>query len=198
MSCIHFDFSCVVLAAAGIITGLYAWKLADFIPSRSLPLPPGPKGHWFFGIKKQLPRKEPWKVYASWAQSYSGNYFKNFVSRCSIAEKKPEPVISFPIYNRTVIVANDLQSVSDLLERRAGNTSDRPEQYMSHHVCGRSKTVFNVTSQDPRFKVYRKLLQQGLGLRSTKTYWPTLQEELETLLRGLAESPQHYVRHVRR
>jgi cytochrome P450 len=197
MTCIHFDFSWVVLATAGILTRLFLFNLADFIPSHSLPLPPGPKGHWFFGIKKQLPRKEPWKVYASWAQSYSGNQVF-FLSCCSIADKKPEPVISFPIYNRTVIIANDLQSISDLLERRAGNTSDRPEQYMSHQVCGRSKTVFNITSRDPRFKVYRKLLQQGLGLRSTKTYWPTLQEELETLLNGLAESPQQYVQHVRR
>lgn len=110
----------------------------------------------------------------------------------------PEPVISFRVFNRPVIVVNDLQSITDLLQQRVGNTSDRPEQYMSHHVCGRSKTVFNISSSDPRHKIYRRLLQQGLGLKSTKTYWPTLQEELETLLKGLSESPQNYVQHIRR
>lgn len=195
MDTTHSNFSQVVLATTGILIAvfLYSWKLSS---SRSHPLPPGPKGHWFFGIKKQLPRQEPWKTYASWAKSYEGEF--NLILACSVADRASEPIISFQIYNRTVIVLNDVQAVSDLLEKRASNYSDRPEQYMSHVVCGRSKTAFNVSSQDPRHKSYRKLLQQGLGSKSTKTYWHILQEELDTLLGGLANSPQKYIQHVRR
>ncbi len=39
-----------------------------------LPLPPGPKGHWFFGVKKLLPREEPWKTYAAWSKLHQGQY----------------------------------------------------------------------------------------------------------------------------
>lgn len=163
---------------------------------RYRPLPPGPKGHWFFGIKKQLPHKEPWKTYASWSKLYNGKHPR--ASAILYLIRHIEPVISFRVYNRTIIVLNDLRSVSDLLEGRADIYSDRPEQYMSHTVCGRSKTVFNISSQDPHHKIYRRLIQQGTGSKSTKTYWPILQEELGKLLEGLSDTPENYVQHVRR
>ncbi|KAF9449723.1 cytochrome P450 [Macrolepiota fuliginosa MF-IS2] len=165
------------LAAIGFLLFVCSIKLKA---SHSRPLPPGPIGHWFFGIKKQLPHKEPWKTYASWSKLYD------------------ESVISFQVYNRTIIVLNDVQSVTDLLERRANIYSDRPEQYMSHTICGRSKTVFNISSQDPHHRIYRRLVQEGTGSRSTKAYWPVLQEELGKLLEGLGDTPENYVQHVRR
>lgn len=97
-----------------------------------------------------------------------------------------------------MVVLNDLQSVSDLLDRKASIYSDRPEMYMSHTVCGRSKTAFNISSQDPRHRTYRRLIQQGLGSKSTKTYWPILQDELAKLQEGLSQAPENYVQHIRR
>lgn len=33
-----------------------------------LPLPPGPQGSLFYGVKKLLPAVEPWKTYAAWSK----------------------------------------------------------------------------------------------------------------------------------
>ncbi|KXN87802.1 O-methylsterigmatocystin oxidoreductase [Leucoagaricus sp. SymC.cos] len=170
-----------LVLASGILLVLFLLRCSTLFTSAvHLPLPPGPAGHWFYGVKKMLPRKEPWKTYASWSRMYN------------------VPIVSFRVYNRTIIVLNDAKSVSDLLEKRASIYSDRPAQYMSQTICGRSKTVFNISSQDPHHKIYRRLVQHGLGTRGTKTYSPILQEELANLLDNLVISPQDFVQHVRR
>jgi hypothetical protein len=39
-----------------------------------LPLPPGPCPKFFTGNAHQLPKKEPWLTYATWAESYGAHY----------------------------------------------------------------------------------------------------------------------------
>ncbi|KAF5352416.1 hypothetical protein D9756_006291 [Leucocoprinus leucothites] len=173
------SFFWLSISSVILVVLLISRRSTLFKPSQ-LSLPPGPTGHWFYGVKNMLPRKEPWKVYASWSRGYNS------------------PIISFRIYNRTIIVLNDAKSVSDLLEHRASLYSDRPNQYMSQTICGRSKTVFNISSQDPHHRIYRRLVQQGLGPKRTKLYSPILQEELTKLLENLEQSPKGFVQHVRR
>lgn len=102
------------------------------------------------------------------------------------------------MYNRRIVVLNDVAAVHDLLEKRSNIYSDRPRFPMLHDVCDRRKTVFNVSSLDSRHKKYRKLLKTGLNARVTQEYWPLLQSELEVLLNGFAADPKEFKKHIRR
>lgn len=107
-------------------------------------------------------------------------------------------MISFRVYNRRTVVLNSRKAVHDLLDRRAALYSDRPKTLMYNVLCGRGQSVFNVSSLGQRHQTYRKLLQSGLGQQATLQYWPVLEQELYTLLDGLAESPKDYEWHFRR
>ncbi|KAJ7710621.1 cytochrome P450 [Mycena rosella] len=146
----------------------------------SLPLPPGPRGSLFTGIKAKLPKSEPWKTYAAWGSHYGG------------------PMISFRVCNRLTIVLNTHTAVHDLLERRAGIYSGRPASWMFGVICGRAKAVFNISATDARHRIYRRLLQRGLGGQAVKDYWPVLEEEVDILIRGLTDTPDEFEQQIRR
>ncbi|KAJ7595334.1 cytochrome P450 [Mycena floridula] len=152
------------------------WLLSLRRSRSKLPLPPGPTGSWLFGIKDQLPTSEPWKTYAQW-----GNHFE-------------ESVISFKIYNRRVIVLNDVSSIRNLLDKRASIYSDRPKSWMTE-LCARGNTVFNISSLGARHKQYRRLIQTGLRPHD---YSPVIKEQVETLVQGLIASPKDFEAHFRR
>ncbi|KAJ6479873.1 cytochrome P450 [Mycena vulgaris] len=146
----------------------------------SLPLPPGPTGNLLTGIKAKLPRSEPWRTYAAWGAHYGS------------------PLLSFRVYNRLTIVLNTHTAVHELLERRAGIYSGRPISWMFQVICGRANAVFNISADHPRHRIYRRLLQRGLSANAVKGYSPILEDEVEILIRGLRDTPDHFEQHLRR
>ncbi|KAG6853550.1 hypothetical protein C0991_003342 [Blastosporella zonata] len=153
-----------------------------------LPLPPGPQGYFFSGVKHLLGTTEPWKLYDIWAHHFTSG------TSLSIPTLNTDPnfahflgsIISFRVYNRQIVVLNDASAVYELLEKRANIYSDRPNSPMFNDVCGRGKAIFNISSLDQRHKQYRRLLNTGLNARATQQYWPLLQSELDILLNGNA------------
>ncbi|KAF8958869.1 cytochrome P450 [Flammula alnicola] len=143
-------------------------------------LPPGPRGNFFSGVRSLLPTTEPWKTYAEWSKQFEN------------------PVISFRVYNRIIIVLNDVKSIHTLLDQRAHIYSDRPFSWMFNVICGRGKAIFNISSLDPRHRIYRRLLQAGLGERATKEHWQTMRDETKILLEGFMSSPADWQQHIRR
>ncbi|KAG6856615.1 hypothetical protein H0H87_002570 [Tephrocybe sp. NHM501043] len=107
-------------------------------------------------------------------------------------------IISFRVYNRRIVVLNDVVAVHNLLEKRANIYSDRPKSPMYHDICARGKAIFNISSLDRRHREYRSLLNTGLNARATQEYWPLIQSEVEILLEGFATSPKDYEKHIRR
>ncbi|TFK41710.1 cytochrome P450 [Crucibulum laeve] len=166
-------FAIIFIFSVGVLS------LAQTSQTR-LPLPPGPKGSIISGVAGLMPKLEPWKTYASWSRHFG------------------DPIISFRVYNRIIVVLNDVTSVRNLLEKRAHIYSDRPVSWMYNTICDRGKAIFNVSSLDERHKQYRKLLKTGLGVRATRDFWPLLQTEVETLVEGLTRSPEKHESHIRR
>ncbi|PPQ75850.1 hypothetical protein CVT24_000608 [Panaeolus cyanescens] len=146
---------------------------------KGLRLPPGPPRRPFTKNLHQIPRSYPWLTYSDWAKQYG-------------------PVFSFGLFNKTTIVLNSAKSVNDLLEHKASIYSDRPVRWMGGELAGRKKTIFFMSSQVPEFKEYRRLLQSGLNPRASKSYRPIQIQEVQVLLRGLLETPQDFVSHIRR
>ncbi|KAJ7936986.1 cytochrome P450 [Mycena leptocephala] len=145
-----------------------------------LPLPPGPRGNLFSGIRSQLPKSEPWKTYAAWGTRYGG------------------PILCYRIYNRLTFVLNTHDAVHELLERRAAIYSGRPVSWMFQVICGRAHAVFNISGLHPRHKIYRRLLQGGLSAQAVKKYGSVIEDEADVLINGLRETPRLFEQHIRR
>lgn len=165
-----------LLGAAILATAAY-WYLSK--SARRLRLPPGPKPRLLFGNLYQLPSTEPWLTYADWAKAFG-------------------PIVYFQTLQRQVVVLNSLKAASDLLDARSHIYSDRPVIWMAGELAGRKKTVFHTRFLDPRFKLFRKLLNAGLNARTSRNYRPIQIEEKNVLLKALATNPEDFVGHVRR
>ncbi|EPQ53791.1 cytochrome P450 [Gloeophyllum trabeum ATCC 11539] len=146
---------------------------------RSTPVPPGPRSWRIGGVTHLIPKKHPWLSYARWSERFG-------------------PIISFRVYNQTVVVLNDTKAVHELLDKRQAFYSDRPRSWMLHDLCGRANTVFNISATNDRHRKYRTLLRGGLSPQATLSYAPLLECELADLVTRLNDSPALYREHIRR
>lgn len=162
-----------------------------------LPLPPGPRGNLFSGIRSQLPKSEPWKTYAAWGARYGGELSPSHRGTVFVPHL-PGPILCYRIYNRLTFVLNTHDAVHELLERRAAIYSGRPVSWMFQVICGRAHAVFNISGLHPRHKIYRRLLQGGLSAQAVKEYWSVIEDEADILIDGLRETPRLFEQHIRR
>ncbi|KAG2138718.1 cytochrome P450 [Suillus bovinus] len=167
--------------SSGIIIILVA-AATFFIYSRRrsrLPLPPGPPSRPFVGNAHQiLPKNEPWRTYATWAETYG-------------------PVYSFRVPNRQFIVLSSLKAATELLDARAATYSDRPKIWMIE-LAKRNLNPFNVSFNHPYFKAYRTVLKNSLSTRAIQKYRSVQTEECRVLLHALHNDPDRFADHIRR
>lgn len=97
-----------------------------------------------------------------------------------------------------MIMLNTHAAVSDLLETRSSIYSDRPRTQMYGELIGRKWNVFNISFDNPRHKIYRKLLRTGLNPRAIQGYRPLMERESMIFLRGLLKKPKEFASHARR
>ncbi|PFH49406.1 hypothetical protein AMATHDRAFT_147746 [Amanita thiersii Skay4041] len=162
----------IVIAILGICIRLYS------ISAPRQHLPPGPPSKIFSGNVHQIPKSEYWRTYQQWSQLYG-------------------PIIFFRTFSRRFVVLNTFKSAADLLDSRSSLYSDRPPAWMQSELVGRKFTVFNISSQHPRFKIYRKLLHKGLSARAIQDYRSLIQDQSQKLLRSLADAKGYFVPYLR-
>jgi hypothetical protein len=97
-----------------------------------------------------------------------------------------------------VVVLNSIQAITDLLDGRSAIYSDRIQPYFHCELVNRKYSVFNISSQHPRFRVYRRMMQTGLNPRAVKRYEAVIAQERATLLLALLSNPERFVTHLRR
>ncbi|OAX32518.1 cytochrome P450 [Rhizopogon vinicolor AM-OR11-026] len=122
----------------------------------------------------------------------------SLVLRPGKSSSNDSPITFHRVFGRKFIVLNTLKAANDLLESRSNIYSDRPMACMYKELVNRGMAVFNVSSQHPRFKVYRRLLNTSLNARAVGRYDGILYDERLILLRGLATEPEAFIRHLRR
>lgn len=108
------------------------------------------------------------------------------------------PLVYFRMFNTRVLILNSGKSALDLLETRSAIYSDRPKAWMLGVLAGRELAVFTVSFLHPRFKTYRKLLHAGLNPRAVREYSGIQMQETRTLLKGLIQTPENFVAHIKR
>ncbi|KAJ7061569.1 cytochrome P450 [Mycena amicta] len=158
------------VAAVLLILPVVLWR---FLKPKALPLPPGPPKRFLSGNLHQLPKIKPWLAYAEWSKEYG-------------------PIMTLQIFNRTTIILTSAKCALDLLDSRAGIYSDRPMLWMLHKLAGNASSMFGLSSSDPRFPRYRKMLVAGLNRRSVGRYRSVLEMRLKGLLKGISENADNY------
>lgn len=106
--------------------------------------------------------------------------------------------MTFRVFGRRTIVLNTYQAAVDLLDLRAKLYSDRPRAWMLTELVGRGKAVFNVSSQNPRFPAYRRLMQHTLNPKAVINYAELMDQENRLFLERLENDPKGFVGHLRR
>ncbi|KAJ3561809.1 hypothetical protein NP233_g9970 [Leucocoprinus birnbaumii] len=161
----------VVLLCACLAAGVWRYR-------ETFRLPPGPPAS-LLGNAHHIPRTLPWVAFKKLADEYG-------------------PLICLWMFRSKTFVLNDYQTATALLDQRSSIYSSRPTFWMSGHLAGRSEVVFLTKTTSPRFKIYRTLLHKTLNPRAIQTYKALQTSECQTLLRGLLETPEKFVIHLRR
>lgn len=97
------------LGFALLLMGLF--KVRN-IGTRPKNLPPGPPTKWLLGNLLQMPREKAYLQFKKWADEYG-------------------PIYTLILGTQTTIVLTDAEIVKDLLDKRSGIYSSRPEAYLS-------------------------------------------------------------------
>ncbi|KAJ3561807.1 hypothetical protein NP233_g9969 [Leucocoprinus birnbaumii] len=142
-------------------------------------LPPGPPAT-FLGNAHHIPRTENWVAFKNFADQYNSS------------------ILCLWMFNSETFILNDYRTATALLDHRSSIYSSRPTFWMAGYLAGRTSTVFGTKSTNPRFKIYRTLLHKTLNPRAIRTYRALQLAECQTLLKGLLETPDDFIAHLRR
>ncbi|KAF5363577.1 hypothetical protein D9756_000139 [Leucocoprinus leucothites] len=146
---------------------------------KSRRLPPGPPAT-LLGNAHHIPRTEHWIAFKKFADQYAS------------------PMICIWMFNAETFILNDYLTATTLLDHRSSIYSSRPTAWMAGYLAGRTDNVFATKTANPRFKVYRTLLHKTLNPRAIQAFRALQITECQTLLRGLLETPDDFMAHVRR
>jgi cytochrome P450 len=102
------------------------------------------------------------------------------------------------MFGKTTVVINSAKVVQDLLEARSAIYSDRPLNIMGGVLAQRKDIVFSISSQHPRFKMYRRLMNGGLSPKVALDYRSIQLEELHRFMRAIERTPEKFKQEVKR
>ncbi|KAG7087458.1 hypothetical protein E1B28_013424 [Marasmius oreades] len=172
----------------GIITGCFltlsilfcAFRLLVKSYRRGLRLPPGPTGIPILGniLQVQAQRDVPlWIEYSNWAQTYGD-------------------VFSFSVFGSRTVVLNSYKAITELLEHRSHNYSDRPRQTMLVELM-RWNWMFSLMEYSDQWRLHRKTFHQSFHPRSLSEYHDIQRRRTAQLVKKLLTSPNDFFQHVR-
>ncbi|KAI0196404.1 cytochrome P450 [Astrocystis sublimbata] len=107
------------------------------------------------------------------------------------------PIYSLILGTQTMIVLSSDQAVKDLLDRRSGIYSSRPDMYLGHNIVGGSNRMVLMEYGDT-WRMIRGVVHNMLNLKSSRAYVPYQDLESKAMLVGLLEEPSKFFNHIRR
>ncbi|KAK0469561.1 cytochrome P450 [Desarmillaria tabescens] len=143
---------------------------------RRATFPPGPKGLPLIGNLWDVPSEYPWITYAQWTSIYGD-------------------VLYLDTPGNPTVVLNSAQAAEDLLEKRSGNYSDRPDFTMIHLVGWGIDMGFMRYSD--WWRMHRRIFHQYFQPRAIPAYYPVQMRSSAVLLQQLLKSPDPFALHVR-
>ncbi|KAI0049998.1 cytochrome P450 [Auriscalpium vulgare] len=163
-----------------VLAGAALWLLKLVLSKKPAGrLPPGPPGLPLLANIFDLPQKEQWKTFTEWGRKYG-------------------PITHVSALGQSVVVLNDVNAASEMLDKKSTIYSDRPVLVMGGELTGWKDTLA-LTRYGDRFKEYRKHMHSVMGSRTNieKTHGLFETEALEFLKRVLRK-PQDLAENIRK
>ncbi|OCH88086.1 cytochrome P450 [Obba rivulosa] len=158
---------CIGVIFAGILG--YSWKNAF---PRSLPYPPGPKGWPLIGNVLDVPKSYPWTVYRDWSRKYG-------------------TIVHLRVFGQSIVVLNTAKAVSDLLEARSANYSDRVRPVMVPLMGLDWNVAF--MPYGSAWRQHRRAVHQYFDSDSIRGYEPVQLKTARQLLGHLRREPADFL-----
>ncbi|KAJ7627566.1 cytochrome P450 [Mycena polygramma] len=164
------------LAVLGI-TGVVLKAILDRRNStRGLPYPPGPKPKPIIGNALDIPTSLPWLTYADWAKRYGD-------------------IMHITILGAHIIVINSAEVASEILEKRSGNYSSRPDIPVMH-MNGWMMNM-GLKKYNDEWRKDRRILHQRFRPDAAPSLHPIELAKTQELLINLLETPNDFTTHFK-
>ncbi|KZV60974.1 cytochrome P450 [Peniophora sp. CONT] len=161
----------------GIAAGLALVLTVRYLTSPWRKLPPGPSGLPILGNALQLADKQ-WLKFSAWRKVYGDVLFLN-------AAGQP------------MVVLNSQKAAADLLDRRAGIYSDRPQFIVASDIMTSGLLVV-FTRYGDIWRRMRKAAHEGLNKGVVKDFYDYQTTEALLLARDGLKNPAAWDKHLRR
>ncbi|KAB5589862.1 Cytochrome P450 family oxidoreductase [Ceratobasidium theobromae] len=140
-------------------------------------LPPSPPKHWFWGNKDIL--NQPYK-YVSLGVEY---------------KQKLGDIISLSTPLDTTIIVNTMELATELLEKHAAITANRPRNIMVQDILGWSRGI-GIRQHDEGHKKLRRVIASALHATAARTYASQHVDSTLDLLRRISNAPAAFRQHT--
>ncbi|KAB5539440.1 cytochrome P450 [Coniochaeta sp. 2T2.1] len=166
----------ILLGAVALVAFICIFMLR--IGSRPAGLPPGPSTIPILGNLHQIPARDSHLQFQKWAKEYG-------------------PVYSLIMGTKTFIVLSSDVAVKDLLDKRSGIYSSRPDSYIGAEIISGGLRVL-LMQYGPTWRMIHRMVHNILNITAAKSYVPYQELENKQMLLGLLDDPNSFVNHVRR
>ncbi|KAK1232043.1 hypothetical protein PQX77_004826 [Marasmius sp. AFHP31] len=150
----------------------------DLARRRQTSLPPGPKGLPILGNIRDIANRQDslWITYCQWAQRFGD-------------------VFHLSVFGDHTIVLSSLEAVTELLEKRSQNYSDRPDMPMLVGLIGGDRQIAFMRYSDS-WRLHRKTFHQSFQDSSLPAYYDVQRDAVTELMGKLTTAPEGFFDHI--
>ncbi|KAI0066974.1 cytochrome P450 [Artomyces pyxidatus] len=152
------------------------WARSYIRKRHALPLPPGPKGLPIVGNMFELGTDLVHVKHRDWSREFDSD------------------IISVSVFGETTVVLNSIEAITDLLDKRGSNYSDRPNMVMIMDLMGWDWS-FSLMRYGQKWREYRRVFQHYFNVISE--HRPIQLTVSDDLLSRLHRDPQHFLHHLK-
>jgi len=188
LSSIHLS-----LIALGVVLLVVAWS---YFPKPKYH--PGPTPLPLIGNLLQIPRETPWVTYKEWSEQYGESLHSSVLQSPLSFTKSPQPgpCIHLEVVGKHVLVLNEGKDAEELFSKRGLSNSERPHLVMAGELVGFGRGLA-LLPYDEDAREARKLIHLTVGAKNLTTYTTLLEAETMRYLRGLRDTPENFLNHLK-
>ncbi|KAH6879558.1 cytochrome p450 monooxygenase [Thelonectria olida] len=168
-----------VLIGLGLIAStLWLVYRVTKVGQRPPGFPPGPPTVPLLGNLHLMPTKRPHLQFQKWAKQYG-------------------PIYSLILGTKTMVVLSSDETVKDLLDKKSGVYSDRPDMYIGQRIASGNLRLV-VMRYGNNWRMIHRMIHKALNIKAAVTYVPYQDLENKVLLAGILDTPKNFLLHIRR
>ncbi|KAI1363146.1 cytochrome P450 [Xylaria arbuscula] len=166
-----------LLLSVTFVTVLLYYRLRK-IGQRPRGCPPGPPTLPLIGNLHLMPKEKGHLQFQKWAREYG-------------------PIYSLVLGTQIMVVLSSDIAVKDLLDKRSGIYSSRPDMYLGQDVVSGGFRMV-LMKYGERWRMERGVVHNSLNIKASRTYIPYQDLESKAMLLAFLDNPSQFFGHIRR